>query len=291
LKLLAKFTVLLALLFGASVAITALIANRFLHRNAREQVIHQAELMMETATATRRYNSEQVKPLLEAHESQINRFLPQTVPAFAAVSSFNYLRGEYPEYSYREVSLNPTNLADRAVDWEADVIRWFRNHPSEHMFMGDRDTPAGRSIYLAKPIKALHSCLECHSTAAVAPPSMIREYGPEHGFGWRENDVVAAQIVSVPTTVPEDIAGKAFWALVTALSMTSLVTVAMVDLALVLLIIRPVSRLAATADRISRGELDVPELPVAGSDEISALTASFNRMYVSLVKAIRMLEG
>jgi protein-histidine pros-kinase len=189
------------------------------------------------------------------------------------------------------VSLNPTNLADRAVDWESDVIRWFRSHQNESMFIGDRDTPAGRSLYLARPIKALHSCMECHSTPNVAPAAMVRDYGAQHGFGWRENDVVAAQIVSVPMTVPEEIAGKAFWALLTALSMTSLLTLVILDTALIFLVIRPVSKLADMADRISKGELDLPELPVKGQDEISGLTASFNRMYVSLVKAIRMLEG
>jgi protein-histidine pros-kinase len=45
------------------------------------------------------------------------------------------------------------------------------------------------------------------------------------------------------------------------------------------------------AEEISKGNLDVPELPVKGSDEISQLARSFNRMYVSLVKALRILEG
>ncbi len=46
-----------------------------------------------------------------------------------------------------------------------------------------------------------------------------------------------------------------------------------------------------TADEISKRNLNVPELPVKGSDEISQLARSFNRMYVSLVKAIQMLES
>jgi protein-histidine pros-kinase len=44
------------------------------------------------------------------------------------------------------------------------------------------------------------------------------------------------------------------------------------------------------ADRVSHGELDIPELPLKGNDEITALTASFNRMYVTVVKALRMLN-
>jgi len=56
-------------------------------------------------------------------------------------------------------------------------------------------------------------------------------------------------------------------------------------------VILPVKRLCATADEISKGNLDVPELPVTGKDEVSALADSFNRMYRSLVKAIKMIEG
>jgi nitrogen fixation/metabolism regulation signal transduction histidine kinase len=55
-------------------------------------------------------------------------------------------------------------------------------------------------------------------------------------------------------------------------------------------VVRPVSRLAARADVISRGELDVPELPVRGRDEISVLAASFNRMHRSVAAAMKLLD-
>jgi protein-histidine pros-kinase len=288
LKLLVKFNLLFIVLFGAGVGITALISHNFLRRNARAEVVKQAELMMETATATRTYTSQQIKPLLSEQHS--DKFQPQTVPAFAAVNTFNYLRKNYPEYSYREPALNPTNPADRAVDWEADIINYFRNHADEKLLIGERDTPTGRSLYLSTPIKAAYSCLECHSTPQAAPAPMLASYGPDHGFGWKENEIVASQIVSVPMIVPEQIADQAFGTLVAALAATSLLTLAIIDAALFFLVIRPVGHLANMADRISKGELDVPELPVKGSDEISHLTASFNRMFLSLVKAIRMLE-
>ena len=63
-----------------------------------------------------------------------------------------------------------------------------------------------------------------------------------------------------------------------------------IDTALYFVVIRPVGRLAAMADRVSRGELELSELPLKGNDEITALTASFNRMYVTVVKALRMLN-
>ena len=71
----------------------------------------------------------------------------------------------------------------------------------------------------------------------------------------------------------------------------SLITLLLLDLAIIMVVIRPVTRLARTADLISNGDLNVPEIPVKGSDEIADLARSFNRMYLSLVKAIRMLES
>ena len=290
-KLLVKFNLLFIVLFGAGVGTTALISRSFLRSNARDEVVKQAELMMETATSTRRYTEQQIQPLLAIGHEQSARFLPQSVPAYAALNTFTYLRKSYPEYSYREPTLNPTNPADRAVDWEAEIVNYFRNHPDEKLLLGERETLNGRALYLGKPLRAAHSCLQCHSTPQAAPAAMIATYGSAHGFDWKENEVVAAQVVTVPMTVPENIAAQAFGALLLALAATSLLTLVIVDAALYFMVIRPVGQLAFVADRISKGELDIPELPVQGSDEITALTGSFNRMYLSLVKAIRMLEN
>jgi protein-histidine pros-kinase len=43
------------------------------------------------------------------------------------------------------------------------------------------------------------------------------------------------------------------------------------------------------ANRISLGDLEVPELPVKGGDEIADLAGAFNRMRRSLVTAMRMI--
>jgi HAMP domain-containing protein len=125
----------------------------------------------------------------------------------------------------------------------------------------------------------------------VAPPAMIKIYGTNNGFDWKLGDTVGAQIVSVPMSVPLKIAENAFRQLMIYLGGVALATLILLDLAMVVIVIRPVTRLATAADEISNGNFNVPEIPVKGSDEISHLARSFNRMYVSMVKAIRMLEG
>jgi len=120
---------------------------------------------------------------------------------------------------------------------------------------------------------------------------MIKAYGSANGFGWKPNEVVAAQIVSVPMALPVGIANRAFRTLMLYLGLVGLGTLVVLDLALVSIVIRPVTRLSRAADEISKGNLDVPELPVQGKDEIAGLASSFNRMHVSLKKAIHLLEN
>src|SRR5579872_100535 len=290
-KLLLKFNFAFLVVFGCGLAVSGYFAHRFLQEDARQQVIRQASLMLQTALASRSYTNEQLKPLLEPEQKSRGVFIPQTVPAFAATESFGYLRKTYPAYTYKEATLNPTNPRDRAVDWETDVINTFRNHPDRKEMTGDRDTPDGPSLFLARPINAPPQCLECHSLPAKAPRALIKVYGSANGFGWKPNEIVGAQIVSVPSSVPLEIAQTEFKKLGFYLGAVGLGTMLVLDLALILIVIRPVRRLSRAAEGISQGNLDVPALPVKGRDEIATLSGAVNRMYVSLKKAIQMLEG
>jgi HAMP domain-containing protein len=91
--------------------------------------------------------------------------------------------------------------------------------------------------------------------------------------------------------VPVQIASAAFRTLVIYMLVGFVISLAAIDAAIVLLVIRPVRKLSDMADRISTGDVSLPELPVHGRDEIAGLTASFNRMFVSLQKAFRLLNG
>jgi HAMP domain-containing protein len=291
-KLLAKFNLILGLVLGAGLAIAAAVSHRFLQDAAREDVVRQARLMMEAMRSARDYTSKQIKPLLVTQQEHQRSFLPQTVPAFAATENFDYLRARYPDYAYKEAALNPTNLRDRAVDWEADIITAFRNRPEgAKELAGERDTPTGRSLYLARPIQADPPCLECHSTPRAAPAAMIRRYGANNGFGWQPKEIVGAQIVSVPMAVPVRMANQAFQTLVIYLAAVFLASLILLDAVLLWTVVRPLRSLSKMADQISVGQLAMPELPVRGNDEIAVLAGSFNRMRRSLDRALKMLEG
>lgn len=290
-KLLTKFNLVLIVVFGIGMYLIAYNARNFLMSEARQQVLGQAQLMSASASATKDYTDQQVSPILEATPQHNSDFLPQTIPFYAANATFKFLRQSHPDYTIREAALNPTNLDDRATEWEADLINYFRNNPTDTEHVGQRNTPTGPVLYVANPIVAASGCLACHSQPSVAPKAMIRHYGRDHGFGWTANEIVGAQIVSVPMSVPIAIANQGFRDLLISLGAIFLLTIVLIDLAMYLIVIRPLRRVSKNADVISKGEIDMPPLEVKGRDEIADVTASFNRMHTSLVKAFEMLNS
>lgn len=290
-KLLTKFNLVLIVVFGVGMYLISHNAYNFLMNNAKQQVLQEAQLMAASASATKDYTDQQVSPILEKTPQHNNDFLPQTIPFYAVTVTFKYLRASYPDYSLRNAALNPTNLDDRATEWETDLINYFRDNPSETQHVGERSTPIGQMLYVAAPVEAASGCLQCHSQPSIAPKAMIKHYGRDHGFGWKPNEIVGAQIVSVPMSVPIEMANKGFRNLLISLGAIFLLTIILIDIAMYLIVIRPLRRVSRNADIISKGEIDLPPLEAKGRDEISQVTASFNRMHTSLIKAFEMLNS
>ena len=290
-KLLVKLNLVLLLLFVAATLATATIGWDLVQRNAREEVTYNARLLLDSATAIRKYTLDRINPLLQTQAKY--EFRPEMVSAFSAIEVLKILRGaetEYNQFSYREPALNPTNPAGRAVEWEADIIGQFRNNAVKAQLTGERDTPAGRMIFVAKPLKASAGCLLCHDTAENAPRTMVAIYGAFNGFGWKLNEVVAAQIVQVPVAVARARAEHTFRVII-GLVVGGFTAVAVaLNVLLWWMFVRPVTRISALAERISLGETDAPEFNVKSRDEIGTLAASLTRMRVSIVQAMRMLE-
>lgn len=288
-SLFVKFNLILVAVFAIALVPVGYLANDLLQRNARAQVVENASIMMQTALATRTYTVQQVKPLLAPLLT--DEFIPQTVPAYSATEIFNYIRESHPEYTYKEATLNPTNPRDRTVDWEADVVNAFRADDNLQEIVGERESALGRSLYLSRPIRITDpGCLSCHTTPEEAPASLIRTYGPDGGFGWKLNEVIGAQIVTVPTSVPVRMADTAFRTLIGSVIGVFLVMLIILNLLLWAVVIRPLRRLAGMADQVSTGNFDIEEVHVKGRDEVAVLASSFNRMRISLAKALRMLE-
>ena len=208
-RLRVKFNIWMGSVMAIGVATAGFFVYGALHRDAREQVLQTANLLMAAAEATRAYTTAFIKPHLD-QRLEIE-FLPQTVPAFAATETIIALRKQFPEYTYKEATLNPTNPRDRTTDWEADVVNIFRADPTRTQVVGERMQGPIAALYFAKPIKISNpACLSCHSTAAAAPASMLKLYGEANGFGWKQDEIIGAQMVSVPLSIADRAADRTF---------------------------------------------------------------------------------
>jgi len=290
-KLLLKFNLVLLTLFASAIAATGFIAWNLVQQNARAEVYYNAKLLVDSASAVRHYTLNRIYPRLLTQVKY--EFRPEMVSAFSALEVLKNLRGfdeEYRQFQYREPALNPTNLENRAVDWEADIINQFRAGATKPSMSGERETPNGRMLFVAKPLRATAGCLFCHDTAEKAPPTMVAIYGSTNGFGWKLDEVVAAQIVQVPVAVALARAKNTFRVFMISL-VAVLVTVGVtLNLLLWWMFIRPVTRMSALADRVSHGDDDVPDFIARTKDEIGSLAGSLSRMRRSLEHAMKMLD-
>ncbi|HSH88493.1 MAG TPA: DUF3365 domain-containing protein, partial [Ramlibacter sp.] len=278
----------LVVVFLAGFAAAGFVSRQLLQENARDEVIRDARLMLEAAGSMRTYTVDQIRPHLIKQLEEV--FLPQTVPAYAATETINTLRKKYVEYSYKEATLNPTNPRNRTLDWEADVVNRFRNYADVKEIVAERQSSTGRSLFIAKPIQISNpACLQCHSTAAAAPPTMVKIYGDSNGFGWKHNEIVGAQVVTVPMDVPLAKAERAFTTFMASLAGVFFAVFVVLNVMLSWLIVRPIRKMSESADKISTGDFGEPEFKEKGGDEVAVLGSSFNRMRRSLEKAMQMI--
>ena len=289
-KLLFKFNLIFILVMAIGVAVSGWISRSMLQGQAREEVLGGARLLMEQALAVRAYTSGQISKLLT--EQLKTEFLPQAIPSYSATEVLATIRTKHPEYGYKEATLNPTNPRDRANGWEVDVVNSFRNDTELKELVGQRDTPTGKSLYVARPLRITDgACLRCHSSVDAAPPTMVAKYGTANGFGWQLNEVIGAQVVSVPMALPLQRADQSFWLFMWSLIGVFVVVGIVLNIMIWLVVVRPVTQLSALADRVSQGDLAASDFNTRSRDEIGVLAHSFSRMRASVVQAMKMLEN
>lgn len=285
-----KFNLAMLVAFVLGLSLGGVFLYAMARQEALDEVLREASVMMSAATATRTYTVQEITPLL-TEQSKL-RFLPHTVPSWAAQTHMRNLEKLLPQYRYKEASLNPTNPADRATDWEADMIGEFSRNPEMKDLVRTRDSAFGPVLSLSRPIRLKDpACLACHSTPAAAPATLIDLYGSGNGFGWKLDDVVGLQVVTVPLKVALDRANQRIWLYLGGLAAIFLAVMVLLNILLTTLIVRPVRRMSAIADEISTGNMSAPEIEPKGRDEIASLGTSFNRMRRSLENAMKLLEG
>ncbi len=288
-KLRGKFNLMLLLVFGLALAVSGYFSYKQLTENARDEVLSNAGVLMETILSARTWAVNEVGPNLR-ETSDEEEMLMMGVPAYAANKVMEAVQKRYPEYGYREVALNPTNVKHRPADWEARVINTFRGDTTKQEEWGIRETAKGPYLYLARPIQIKQSgCLGCHTTPEKAPPQMFKVYG-DNGYGWKLKEIVGAQIVMVPMSVPVANADRMFKTFMFTLTSVFVAVFVLLNIMLSGLIINRLGEMATIAEEISRGNFEIGEFNESGSDEVANLSSSFNRMRRSLIKAMEFFN-
>jgi HAMP domain-containing protein len=289
-KLGQKLTILLFVVFALGMIASGITLSNILNNSAQNEVTSKALMLMTTMNSVRDYTNTQIKPGLS--DKLATEFLPQVVPAYSAREIFEKVRTdpEYREFFYKEATLNPTNLRDKADTFEAPIVNQFRADSTLKELRGFHDSPSGTLFYIARPLpipKA--SCLECHSTPDAAPKSMIDRYGASNGFGWKLHEVVGAQIISVPATTVLQNAQKSFVLLIGVFLLIFAATIFAVNFWLKRYVVRPLNRMAKVAEAVSMGDTEA-EFERTSNDEVGSLAETFSRMKMSLTMAMQRLE-
>jgi HAMP domain-containing protein len=292
LKIGSKFNLILMLVFLVSIFVSGIALSRVLDQRAQNEVTSQAQILIKTMNSVRSYTQNHINTLLAARLETEPAFIPETVPAYSATEVFENLRKnpEYQNFLYKEATLNPTNLRDKADDFEATIVGRFRQDSKIQEISGFRDFPDGKVFYIARPLAIKQqNCLQCHSTPDRAPKSLLASYGTDNGFGWQLNDIVAAQIISVPS---EDVFASAnrTWNLIMGLLVAIFaIVVLLINFLIKKTVIQRIRKIEKVAQQVSTGDMSA-DFAEKSHDEIGGLAAAFNRMKASLEIAMNLLN-
>lgn len=282
-----KFTWIIATCFSLGLASSGYISYQMETQRKEKEVLQEANTLMEAAQAVRKYTVEHVKPLLS--DKMDTDFQEILIPSFAAQNVLQRVTANSPEYSYRESSLNPTNVRSRATDWEVSLIRAFEADPKLNELSGENGTGMDKFFYIAHPIRIESpACLRCHSTLEAAPPSMVKKYGTG-GFGWKIGDVIGLQTVYVKIATTELRARNGVLATLGSLTSVFLLTTAILLLLLRRYVVQPLATLTSIAHASSLGQ-QPPSTNLLTDGQINQLHKAIVRLQLSVTQTLKLLE-
>ncbi len=290
-KINAKFNTLLILAFLVGIILSGLTLSNILYQRAQYEISIQAELLMQTMNSLRFYTQDHVNPLLKPKLETASEFIPEAIPTFSVREVSHYLskNAEYKDFHYKDATLNPTNPKDQADDFETRLVEDFKSQPQRQEITGFRSTPNGTKFYTARPfVIKQKQCLECHSSPDVAPKSLLATYG-ERGFGWKLNDIVATQIVYVPSEEVFYNTRRAFFKIMSVVIGIFIAVILLINFLLKKVVIVRIKNIANTANAISTGDMS-SNFQEDSKDEIGLLAIAFERMRTSLLIAMDLLN-
>lgn len=289
-----KFSLMMGLVFILSILLSTVLVSRTAQASAQAQVRERAVLMMETMNSVRAYTNNQISPIIYPTVDTDN-FVLEAIPAYAARAVFEKVQGmqQYSKFSYKEAAFNPTNAKHIADEFEATILDKFRTQTDLQELSGFRKIGGESLFYIARPLTvSKESCLQCHSRPEVAPKRQVEIYGPDRGFDWQLNEIIASQIMYVPASEIFASYRHQFSIMMGIFILSFLVVLLLINWLLRRNVIKPIIPMARAAQKISDEQLsgdaaeerDLQEIGQIShrSDEIGQLAKLFKEMVESV---------
>ena len=296
-----KLTTLMLAVFLVGIIVSGVVYYNILLGNAENEVNTQANLLISTVDAIRKYNAERVTPLLEKQSEE--KMLIEAIPSVAMVKVFdiftNAIQDKYGEYRYRNAMINPTNIKDKADENEIKIIEKL----SQQYKPGGKNIAEGyrtmngenkRYFYTARPIiiqQKQTSCLSCHTSLEKSPKSLQalykqNVYTGNNGFGWELDKVIGTKIIYVPADKVDKIAKQNFLIILGTFMAIFAISISLVNLWLKQHIVRPLNQITQVAEAVSLGDMDA-NFENEYKDEIGRLADAFRRVKTTLEISIK----
>ncbi|MDZ7962008.1 MAG: DUF3365 domain-containing protein [Aulosira sp. DedQUE10] len=302
-KLATKFTFLLSLVFLGAIAVSGFALSHALEHKAEAEIADRSQILAETMNSVRNFTNTRISPLLLPMVETQSTFVPETIPSFAVREVFENLRKnpEYQDFFYKDANLNPTNMRDKADEFETNIIERFRNEPGLQNISGFRESFEDKLFYNARPFTVNNpTCLRCHSTPEAAPKSHILSYGSENGFGWQLNKVLGTQIIYMPARKVFDDAKQAFLLFISLFIGIFALVILAINYLLKRNVLQPLKPMAQLAQKITMDEISSEEAEefdrqkltsiVKRNDELGQMGRVFQRMMHEISARERQLK-
>lgn len=274
--------------------LTSFCVGAYNYHEAKKKVVedafNKASLISSFAMASRNYTVKTMRPLaLEI--SGHNGFHPELMGGFFVARSIaDQFSKKQPGYSFKQATLDPVNAQNRADSQERQIISDLSQNRSIKMKKGMIEKNGHPYYYIAQPVVAKKECLRCHGRRETALPGRVQRYPGTGGYHYKPNKVVAAFITYVPLNKALENLNATSLKMVGASILSIVLIVAAVWAILEFFVTKPIGRLTTMAEHLSRGKgLDQQIVPKS-NDEIGALYNAFNRMRVSVIKLIKIIN-
>jgi class 3 adenylate cyclase len=257
--------------FAAGLAMPGMLAYQLLQYGAERETHEKSVTALSLVSAARKATDEDGTVPANGKSGVYHQ---GTTVASQLMKTYDAGRHE-DSFQYKRVTVNPTDPRNASNELETRLLRRLANNPQ--LAQAEEEIQQnGRGYHvLATPVKATQDkCLQCHGYVRSAPAWRLKRYGRTAGFGWQKGQVVALDVVYIPSDFPRTQAKAIFWSVAKSIGLLSLICVAMLYIRAYFMITRPIKRLVATSESIQRGEWNHD----TGShfpDEIADLAVSF----------------